>query len=302
MAGGPGPAPDPAVGADEYGGLKGLAGEGWRPLALLRLFAIILITLPTYVFQSLVLLLRLPGWWVIPLAWHRLASRILGFQVVRRGCRARGGPVLYVANHISWADIIVLGGLLPGASFVAKAEVAGWGLFGHLAGLHRTLYIRRQSRHDSARQRDALAGRVAAGDSLILFPEGTSTDGMRVDPFKSALFSVAERADEASHHHLQIQPVTIAYTEVNGIPMVRSQKPWVAWLGDVELVRHFKDLLGRARHGVTVEFHPPMTLAEAGDRKHLARACEVAVRAGLERALRSEQRLGPQSTASGEGN
>jgi 1-acyl-sn-glycerol-3-phosphate acyltransferase len=286
--------------AEEYGGLKAnLKSEGWTLLAVARLIIIFAISLPLIPVQFIMVKLLPSLWWPVAGVWHRTVCRILGIDVrVSSGSfdahESHKGPVLYAVNHISWLDILVLGGRLENASFVAKSEVATWGFVGTLSQLHKTVYVNRARRSDSARQRDMLVDRVRQGDSLILFPEGTSTDGMRVSPFKSALFSVAERADEACDHELLIQPVTLAYTEVNGMPLVRSQKPWVAWLGDVELFAHLRQLMGRARIEALVEFHAPVTVAEAGSRKALAAYCEQEVRLGLERALRSERRHGPQ--------
>ena len=100
--------------------------------------------------------------------------------------------MLFAANHVSYLDITVLGSLLD-ASFIAKTEVAGWPLFGWLARLQRSVFIDRRAR-STAHQRDSIAARLAAGEALILFPEGTSGDGNRLLPFKSALFSVADHA------------------------------------------------------------------------------------------------------------
>ncbi|WP_308910712.1 lysophospholipid acyltransferase family protein [Pseudokordiimonas caeni] len=281
--------------AVEYAGLKAnVAGKGWSALGLWRASVVAVMTLVTVPVQSIVLVALPRYWWVMPTLWHRTACRLIGIRVERLAPRRHGKPVLYVANHISWLDILVLGGVLPKASFVAKAEVQTWGVFGWLAGLHRTLYVDRARRTASAAQRDSLAERVQEGSSLILFPEGTSTDGMKVLKFKSSLFSVAERADEAAHHDLIIQPITIAYTEVNGMPLTRALKPIVAWLGDAELVGHLKSLIGVGRVAATVEFHEPVTYTEMGCRKVLAAHCETAIRAGLERAHRHEARFGPQ--------
>ena len=104
---------------------------------------------------------------------------------------------------------------------------------------------------------------------------------------------MAERAAAHREEPLYIQPITLAYTEVNGMPMVRSQKPWVAWLGDVELFSHLRQLLTRAKIVVTVEYHQPVTLQDAGCRKNVARYCEEQIASGLERAHRAEMRLGP---------
>ncbi|WP_417450372.1 lysophospholipid acyltransferase family protein [Kordiimonas sp.] len=286
--------------AEEYGGLKSnLSGDGWTLLGVGRIFLVMALSVFILPVQYIaVRLMKSRGWWSLAGLWHRAVCRILGVEVRISGTpHEHNGPVLYACNHISWLDIPVVGGHLKNASFIAKSEVAGWGAIGLLCTLHKTIFVNRERRSDSARQRDALSQRVEQGHSLILFPEGTSTDGMRVAPFKSALFSVAERADEASDHHLLIQPVTLAYTAVNGMPLIRSQKPVVAWLGDVELFGHLRQLMSRARIEAVIEFHAPVTLAEAGSRKALAAYCEAEVRRGLERAHRAELKMGPQSPA-----
>ncbi len=285
--------------AEEYGGLRSnLGGDGWTILGIARISLVVATSIFILPIQFFLVRFARKAWWPMAGFWHRTMCRILGIRVTISGAElGHKGPVLYACNHISWLDIIVLGGHLENASFIAKSEVAGWGFIGTLCKLHKTIFVNRERRSESARQRDALTERVQEGHSLILFPEGTSTDGMRVAQFKSALFSVAERADEASDHNLVIQPVTLAYTELNGIPLVRSQKPWVAWLGDVELFGHLRQLMGRARVEAVIEFHAPVTLAEAGSRKALAAYCEAEVRRGLERAHRAELKMGPQHAA-----
>lgn len=280
----------------EYAGLKStLKTEGWTVLGVIRFVMIVLVSLPIVAVQLLMVRFTQRHWWVFAGLWHRTACYILGIRIQTKGHMKHDGPVLYAANHVSWLDIIILGGVLENASFIAKSEMAGWGLIGKLCALHKTVFVNRARRTDTARQRDALVTRVQDGHSLILFPEGTSTDGIHIEKFKSSLFSVAERADEATDHKLIIQPVTIAFTEMNGMPVVRSRMPLIAWLGDVELLSHLRQFLGQARTSVTLEFHTSITLAEAGCRKSLAEYCETQVRAGLERAHRLEERHGPQA-------
>lgn len=149
----------------------------------------------------------------LPRFYHRLCVRIMGFNVVVRGQRLREPPVLFVCNHISYLDITVLGAVIPGC-FVAKAEVSGWPLFGLLAKLQRSVFIRR-ARVDVARHGNELAERMAAGDNLILFPEGTSSDGTRVLPFRSGLLAAAETS--VGSGRVKVQPVSIAYTQLNGV-------------------------------------------------------------------------------------
>lgn len=285
----------------EYGGLRAnLNREGWSFMGACRIAAVITASIPIITIQSIMVRASKRHWWHFAGLWHRTMARIVGMDVCITGVPRNKGATLFASNHISWIDILILGGHIPNASFIAKSEVAGWGLLGTLCGLHKTEFVNRARRTDSARQRDALAERVKEGHSLILFPEGTNTSGVHLAPFKSALFSVAERAAAHREEPLYVQPITLAYTEVNGMPLVRSQKPWVAWLGDVELFAHLRQLLTRAQIVVTVEYHPPISLKQAGCRKDLARYCEAQIAAGLERAHRAEGRLGPRPSAPSE--
>ena len=188
--------------------------------------------------------------------------------------------MLFAANHVSYLDITVLGSLLD-ASFIAKTEVAGWPLFGWLARLQRSVFIDRRAR-STAHQRDSIAARLAAGEALILFPEGTSGDGVRLLPFKSALFSVA---DHAAAGAVTVQPVSIAYTRLDGMPLGRALRPFFAWYGAMSLAPHLWRMLGLGRLEVVVEFHPPTSLAVCGSRKMLARYCEERIAEGLAGAL-----------------
>ncbi len=280
----------------EYAGLKSsVTGKGWTFRSLFRTFLILGMSIPVLSLQFLMVRLSKKYWWSFAGVWHRLACRITGLKIHEIGTPPTNKATLYVSNHISWVDILVLGGILKNASFVAKSEIAGWGMIGSVCALQKTLFINRSRRSDSVKQRDELTNRVKEGNSLILFPEGTSTDGMQVAPFKSSLFSVAEMANHDLDESLCIQPVTLSYTEVNGMPLVRSQKPWVAWIGDMELLLHLKQFFGKAKIVATVEYHPPILLEEVGSRKNAAQISEKAVREGLERAHRAEYSMGKRS-------
>jgi 1-acyl-sn-glycerol-3-phosphate acyltransferase len=219
--------------------------------------------------------------WVaeFPRFYHRRCCRILGLDVRTVGEPITARPVLFAANHVSYTDITVLGSLIAG-SFVAKSEVAGWPLFGQLAKLQRSVFVDRQVR-STARQRDAIAERLAAGDALILFPEGTSGDGNFVLPFKSALFSVVYSRDQP----VTVQPVSVAYTKLDGLPIGRMLRPFFAWYGDMDLAPHLWRLLGLGRIEAVVEFHPPVLLADFPTRKALAEYCQRRVESGLGRQL-----------------
>ncbi|MEQ9334195.1 lysophospholipid acyltransferase family protein [Thalassobaculum sp.] len=251
-----------------------------RMRGILRLAAYGLLTLALLPVQMVAVALGLRLRETLPRFYHRLCTRLLGFRVVVRGRRLPERPVLFVCNHVSYLDIMVLGSVITGC-FVAKSEVAGWPGFGLLAKLQRTVFVERR-RSAVARHGDAIAERLKGGDNLILFAEGTSSDGTRVLPFKSGLLAAADhRVDGAP---LTVQPVSIAYTRLNGMPIGRGLRPFLAWFGDMELAPHLWEVVALGRITVVVEFHPATSLAEAGSRKALAAACRDRVAAGLARA------------------
>lgn len=209
----------------------------------------------------------------IPTLYHRIQCRILGLNVVARGEMSSALPTLFVSNHVSYLDILALASIIEG-SFIAKAEVAGWPLFGLLSKLHRTVFVERRG-IKAAHHRDQILARLALRENLILFPEGTSDDGNRVLPFKSALFSVAQ--SEFEGRPLPVQPVSIAYTCLDGMPMGRNFRAYYAWYGDMSLASHLWAWLGLGVVTAEVTFHPPVTFAAKGSRKELAQYCHSVV-------------------------
>lgn len=240
-----------------------------RITAAARASVYVLFTVALIPVQAVALLLRLPLSRRIPLWYHRICCRLLGIRLEVFGRRSRTKPTLFVANHTSYLDIAIYGALIPG-SFVAKSEVAAWPLFGQLAKLQRSIFVDRQVR-TSHLQATALGKRLEAGDSMILFPEGTSDDGNHILPFKSSLLSVAEY--RAKGEPLTVQPVSLTYSRVDGVPIGRHLRPFYAWYGDMDLFSHAAELLGLGRLTVTVSFHPPVTIDQFGSRKALAQHC-----------------------------
>ncbi|MEX6724760.1 lysophospholipid acyltransferase family protein [Parapedomonas caeni] len=220
----------------------------------------------------------------LPRTFHRLFCRAIGMQVESVGAPVQDGATLFVANHISWVDIPVLGSQILG-SFVAKSEVEGWGMVGRLSDLQRTIYVERERRSRAAAQSNEIADRLRDGHNVVLFPEGTSTAGRTVKTFKSSLFAIAETLIDAD---VRIQPVTIAYTHINGLPMLRSSRYKIAWVGDMDLAPHARELMGLGRVRALLQFHDPVRRADFPDRKALARHCEQVVADGLRRANRGE--------------
>jgi 1-acyl-sn-glycerol-3-phosphate acyltransferase len=236
-----------------------------------------LVRLTAYLVLSLVLmplqwLAMTAGWRLaktLPVHYHRWVTRLFGFSVITRGRISTTRPTLFVANHVSYIDIEILGSLLE-ASFIAKAEVRSWPLFGFLARLQRSVFIDRRVR-STVKQRNEVATRLGERDNLILFPEGTSGDGNRPLPFKSALFSAAEI--EVDGKPVAVQPVTLAYLRIGDIPVGRTLRPLLAWYGDMSLAGHMWRVLGMSKVEILAQFHPVVTIAEFGSRKKLADHC-----------------------------
>ncbi|HEY1260850.1 MAG TPA: lysophospholipid acyltransferase family protein [Stellaceae bacterium] len=253
---------------------------GSSTLRIARLALYLLCTFALMPVQGLGLVLRRKWAKTLPAVYHRWCCRILGFRVRTIGAPTTQRPALFASNHISYTDISVLGSLIAG-SFVAKSEVAGWPFFGWLAKLQRSVFVDRQIR-STLSQREALGARLAAGDALILFPEGTSGDGSHVLPFKSALFGAIDRSAAAP---VAVQPVSIAYTRLDGIPLGRLCRPYFAWYGTVDLAPHIWSMAGLGTVEVVVEFHPPTFLVDCGSRKALAQYCRDRICGGVAAAI-----------------
>ena len=193
--------------------------------------------------------------------------RVIGKAAKRQGTRS----VVYVSNHSSWVDIPILGGVLDGC-FVAKNEVATWPVIATIARLGRTVFVSR-ARTTMARERDTMRTVLRAGDNLILFPEGTSSDGSRVLPFRSSFFAIAEPEVGADITTAPlIQPVSIVYDRLGGLPAGRASRPVFAWYGDMDIASHFWRLSQHTGLRATVLLHTPLDPALFQDRKALSQA------------------------------
>ena len=203
------------------------------------------------------------------------------FVLLGMGYRVEGevmsGPGAVVANHSSWLDIFALNARKR-IYFVSKAEVASWPGIGWLARATGTVFIQRDRRTASA-QVAVFQDRLALGHKLLFFPEGTSTDGQRVLPFKPTLF--AAFFAPGLRETLSIQPVSVVYRGPTG-----ADARFYGWWGDMDFGPHLLSTLAARRQGsVTVTYHAPVRVADFGDRKALASTLESRVREGLIRSL-----------------
>jgi 1-acyl-sn-glycerol-3-phosphate acyltransferase len=257
----------------------------------LRAWAIIVVflsvTLLGIPYQSMALRFGWKSRKTFPNSYHRFMSRLFGIRIKMIGKPLTGEGVLIVANHTSWLDIIVFSAVGQ-VSFVAKSEVATWPLFSTLAKLQETVFVERTRRQATGQARDQIRDRLLAGDTLVLFPEGTSNDGNAVLGFKSALMGAVEaRVDDGKggQRAVRVQPVSTAYVGLHGMPMGRENRPLFAWYGDMELVPHLWEALKTGPIDVIVEFHQPMDVDQVGGRKALAARTEAIIRRGQARAL-----------------
>lgn len=249
--------------------------------SVVRIIAWLVLTLPLMVVQSFLLIV---GWTrasaLLPVWYHRTLAYIFGVRIKRIGQVVRKKPTIYVANHTTYFDIMVLGAYVPGR-FMAKAEIAKWPLIGWLAKLQRTVFIERR-RTVAGDQRQQMIDLLKQRQSLVFFPEGTTGDGNRIMPFKSTLFAALE---DHQMSDILVQPVTLAYTAINGMPMGRHMRALLSWMGDVDMVSHPWIVLGLGEVTVELTFHPPIRAGDCTDRKQMASLAEHAVRSGLERSL-----------------
>ena len=224
---------------------------------------------------------RFPHW------YHRQVCRILGVAVHTQGQVAQDRPVRLVSNHVSWLDIPVLSAVAP-LSFVAKAEVGTWPFISWLAKLQNSVFVDRERPRlvqDTARE---IVARLRRGDHIVIFAEGTSSDGNQVLPFKTSLFAAARpRGKDAAgpEQGIYVQTIGLGYTHQYGLPLGRRGRPGVAWYGDMEIVGHAWSLLKRGRLDVHVHVSKPVPLSDFADRKALAVFTEEQVRRTVARIL-----------------
>lgn len=229
-------------------------------------------------------LLRVPGYSRLPMVFHQGVKRLFNIYTVYEGRLRDEEPTLYVCNHTSYLDVFVLGSVLNG-SFIAKSEVAGWPVFGKLAKIQNTLFFERNIRR-AREQIDAMHKHLVERGNLILFPEGTSTDGVRVEPFRSSLFEAAIALP--GEPTVWVQPVTVAYTHYDDLPMGRAERDFYAWYLPMTFLPHFVYGLGLKRCTVKVTFHKPVQASDFESRKAWALHCEQVVRQGLLAAIHVE--------------
>ena len=204
---------------------------------------------------------------IIPKFFHKLIVWLINIKIIKEGQISKhANGILFISNHLSYLDIPILGSLLS-AKFVAKDEVSRWPIFGWLARIGNTIFIKRL-RKNVFKEKDSIRKEIDDGYKVILFPEGTTSDGIRILNFKSSLLSSVENQDYL------IQPIIIKYEYINGLPLNRCLKPIIAWYGDMGLKKHLLNVLRLISITARVRFLNPIFTKDFEDRKSMTFAIE----------------------------
>jgi 1-acyl-sn-glycerol-3-phosphate acyltransferase len=213
-----------------------------------------------------------------PVLFQRLLCAGLGVKVRRHGDFSPASQQLVVVNHVSWLDIPILGSLTP-LSFLAKKEIGDHFIGRELVALQGVVYVDRRRRACIPSVNARMVERMHSGSPVVLFAEATTGDGNRLLRFRSSHFEAirqAARADNAGP--AVIQPVFLDYSRLGGLPMARSDRPRIAWYGDMTFLPHLLQYIGGG--GVTCDVYcgAPIRIFPDMDRKTAARLTEAAVR------------------------
>jgi len=235
---------------------------------------------------------RLGLFWNGPtMIFHKLGCIFLGLRVHTIGEPLHNRPTLLLSNHISWTDIIAIGSVAD-VTFVAKTGVRNTFFVGFMASLQRTLFVDYHRRQDAKRTSTEMAKRLARNGAVLLFAEGHRDLGTHVQPFRSALVGAAQEAmEEGGAKDVAIQPVTIAYTHLQGLPVSRNERSAISGMNARGFRAVVANLLTSGMKDVTIAFGAPIPLTAETDRKVVTKLAEVQVRRMLVALTRHEEKL-----------
>ncbi len=247
-------------------------------IAALKIVALAIWSVPLVLMQIVALwFIKGRAAYCIPRIWHCGVAAILGLKVEIRGNIIHNTQLIYISNHLSYLDIPVIGTALK-ASFIAKEDIAHWPVIGYLCRMQQTAFISRNSRH-AKKVAGALEDMLDEGKSLILFPEGTSSVGTSVLPFKSSLFSLLEPKESAPP--LPIQPFILELVSVNGEPATAANRDLYSWYGDMDFAPHIWVFLKNKGATVRLTFLDVIQPPSPFDRKVLCKTVEERITSGL---------------------
>ena len=248
-------------------------------LLLLSLFIILIIPV-----QTLFNLLHLNLRYLFPIFFYRIIKNITGIRIQVEGLKKKNSQkegTLYIANHVSWFDILCLGSVLN-ARFIAKKEVSSMGIFGFLARLSNTFFIDNSNKRKIFEYNNSIRQKLLNGENLILFPEGTTSDGNGIRQFKSSLLECVSSKENS----LKVQPISICYTLINNIPMGIFSRRHIAWVGDASMVDSMRNFLSSGSITVNLLFHNETSIDHFNNRKELSFFCENEILNGLNQEIK----------------
>ena len=237
-------------------------------LIFLRLIIYLLLTLALLPFQFIIVFFIKNYAYIIPYFYHKICLRIFGIKIKTFGKVSINSPILLISNHASYLDIIILGSLFK-TSFIAKKEISKWPLLGILAKLQNTIFIDRRV-SSLKNQENQIIKHLNEKKNLVIFPEGTSSDGNRVLPFKSSLFNIFEKNLNSK---ILVQTITIVYKKINGIAMNRIERKNITWHSNMDLIPNIFNVLKKLSIEVEVIFNDEFLPSKEYDRKKLALHC-----------------------------
>lgn len=240
---------------------------------LLCLTTIPLMALSTILFSRGLL------FYVVPKFFYGAVCFIFGVKVRVTGTAETGQHTIFVGNHLSYIDIAAIGQTLP-ATFISKAEIANWPILGLLARIAKTIFIGR-TRNAATKALTDIKRALDKGHSLIMFPEGTSTNGKNVLPFKSTIFELF--LNDQLKDRLMVQPFTITLTHIDKQPaQTDDDYDLYAWYGDMEFTSHLWQFAKGKGAKITVKFHKALPAVNYTDRKEFALEAQKLVAQGLD--------------------
>lgn len=230
-------------------------------------------------------------WSGLPMFFHKLGCIFLGIRVKTIGEPLHGRPTLLLSNHISWTDIIAIGSVAD-VTFVAKTGVRNTFFVGFMASLQRTVFVDYGRRQDAKRTSQEMAKRLSSNSAVLLFAEGHRDLGTHVQPFRSALVGAAQAAmEEGGAKDVAIQPTTIAYTHLQGLPVSRNERSGISGMNARGFKAVVQNLLTSGMKDVTIAFGAPIPLGPETDRKIVTKFAENQVRRMLVALNRHEKEL-----------
>ena len=240
--------------------------------------------------QLLINLTNLKIKYKIPKLFLKTVSYIIGLKIRSINLRNKNKNkygVLYVSNHVSWMDILCLGSLLD-AQFIAKKEVAEMGLFGFLAKLNHTFFIDNTNQRKSFSYNEIIQDKLLKKQNLILFPEGTTSDGNSVRSFKSSFFdstNLPKYYPEKENDFIDVCPISLCYKDKNNLPMGIFYRRYVAWQGEYPLLKLMKIFLLSGPVSIDIIIHKSVNLSSFKNRKELSNYCQDTIQNTITKEL-----------------